>query len=698
MIGPAVDSREAPYLSVVVTTRNDDHGGDPLKRLQAFVNAFDAQCRRTKLEAEVIVVEWNPPTERPRLHELVRLPERSALVLRFVEVPATLHGRIRHADVLPLFQMIAKNVGIRRARGRFILATNIDIIFSDELVEYFASGQLAPGYLYRVDRHDIQSDFPVDSSLEKQMAYCRTHQLRLHARDGTYHVNRFGRVTPLEQDIVDPPVVTLGAGWHVREGNTVFGFYRWAGDEAHLVVDRAASPGLDRSVVLGVDLEPNPYQPGSWIDVEILDRGRRLVRRRISRVASNVTRLNVALEDNVSHHEITLRVVASSGGREHLPLFERRERLLYRLYRATVRAVPTIARSLHDYDIGGWRRGLPTSALSVDRETAAVRVVTDPGIFSYGAKFGPLQVPRDGVYDFVLRCSCSEGEIAFAVMDGTRGEWLQAEDLEIHEDMVSIRTVSVELTRGQKVWLFVSNNHPDGDRASHAVIHSLRGSVPLHEFRVRLDPVAVRRSIRGRFGRGAQACSRFLRLARDSAVHRTRQLDGAIRKRPPTPPVVAVRADVSGAVTELSSFGDFLRGHRPAHVHQNACGDFQLMARDRWFELRGYPEFSMYSMNIDGLFEMVAYSAGIKECHWEMPLCIYHLEHEKGSGWTPEGEALLKRRIAESGITWLDASTVHVWSAYMEWLRRPMIFNGSDWGFGDVVLRETTPQTVADNL
>ena len=27
-----------PYLSVVVTTRNDDHGGDPLKRLQAFVN------------------------------------------------------------------------------------------------------------------------------------------------------------------------------------------------------------------------------------------------------------------------------------------------------------------------------------------------------------------------------------------------------------------------------------------------------------------------------------------------------------------------------------------------------------------------------------------------------------------------------------------------------------------------------------
>jgi hypothetical protein len=102
----------------------------------------------------------------------------------------------------------------------------------------------------------------------------------------------------------------------------------------------------------------------------------------------------------------------------------------------------------------------------------------------------------------------------------------------------------------------------------------------------------------------------------------------------------------------------------------------------------------MYSMNIDGLFETVAHYAGLKEQVLETPLCAYHLEHEKGSGWTPEGEALLKQRIAASGITWLDASAVQVWSSYMEWLQRPMIFNGSDWGFGDVALPERTLQTV----
>jgi hypothetical protein len=179
---------------VVVTTRHDDHGGDPLRRLQTFVNTFAAQCRRTQLSAEINVVEWNPPADRKRVGELLRVPADAPCAVHVIEVPPEIHRTIRYADVLPLFQMIAKNVGIRRARGRFILATNIDIIFSNELVEYLASGQLASGYRYRVNRHDIQSDYPVDGSLAEQMAYCQTHQLRLHTRSGTHHVDSRGHL------------------------------------------------------------------------------------------------------------------------------------------------------------------------------------------------------------------------------------------------------------------------------------------------------------------------------------------------------------------------------------------------------------------------------------------------------------------------------------------------------------------------
>jgi hypothetical protein len=146
---------------------------------------------------------------------------------------------------------------------------------------------------------------------------------------------------------------------------------------------------------------------------------------------------------------------------------------------------------------------------------------------------------------------------------------------------------------------------------------------------------------------------------------------------------------------ELVRLGDvadlhkFLIAWRPDNLHLNACGDFQLLSKEHWDDLRGYPEFETFSMNIDGLFSYMAAAAGIAEEVLEMP--IYHLEHEVGSGWSPEGEALLRRRIAERGITWLDASTVYIWAAYMQWLQRPMIFNGADWGMSTARLVDRTP-------
>ena len=73
---------DQPYLSVVVASRNDTHGGDPLARLQALVNSFGAQCHRFGLDAELIVVEWNPPPDRPRLRDAVRVPSPCGIALR----------------------------------------------------------------------------------------------------------------------------------------------------------------------------------------------------------------------------------------------------------------------------------------------------------------------------------------------------------------------------------------------------------------------------------------------------------------------------------------------------------------------------------------------------------------------------------------------------------------------------------------
>jgi hypothetical protein len=174
-----------PYLSVVAASRNDDHGGDPLIRTQIFINCFAQQCEKYRLPAELILVDWNPVPDRPGLAEVLKLPaEASFCQARIITVPAELHHRFKYAQRLPLFQMIAKNVGIRRARGKFILATNIDIIFSDELMAYIGKQQLDPKKLLRVDRYDIRSGISPTSTLEQILDYAWNHPVRSNHRLG----------------------------------------------------------------------------------------------------------------------------------------------------------------------------------------------------------------------------------------------------------------------------------------------------------------------------------------------------------------------------------------------------------------------------------------------------------------------------------------------------------------------------------
>lgn len=174
-----------PYLSVVAASRNDDHGGDPLIRTQIFINCFAEQCEKYHLPAELILVDWNPVPDRPGLAGVLTLPAPTSYCqARVITVPAALHRRFKYADRLPLFQMIAKNVGIRRARGKFILATNIDIIFSDELMAYIGRQKLDPRKLLRVDRYDIRSGISPSSSLDQILDYAWSHPVRSNHRSG----------------------------------------------------------------------------------------------------------------------------------------------------------------------------------------------------------------------------------------------------------------------------------------------------------------------------------------------------------------------------------------------------------------------------------------------------------------------------------------------------------------------------------
>jgi len=178
-----------PKFSFVAASRNDDHGGNLRHRMQVFIEALGAQCARHNLDAELVLVEWNPPEDRPGLEDALDWSRTEGLPVRIIRVPGTLHRKFENASTLPLHQMIAKNVGIRRARGAFVVATNIDIVFSDELMRFLSSADLDPSAFYRTNRHDVNSGIPESVGVRKQLEYCRKHTLRIHKREGTLDLN-----------------------------------------------------------------------------------------------------------------------------------------------------------------------------------------------------------------------------------------------------------------------------------------------------------------------------------------------------------------------------------------------------------------------------------------------------------------------------------------------------------------------------
>lgn len=303
--------REAPYLSVVVTARNDDHGGNLLGRMQAFVNGLLMQCERYRVPTELVLVEWNPLVDRAGLAEALDWSKRNAFAdVRIITVPHEIHRRLKHWEALPLYQMIAKNVGIRRARGEFVLATNIDLLFSNELFEYLAGRRLEHGKMYRVDRWDVMSDVPVGKPLDEQLAWCNAHLLRVNRREGTFALNPDGAEKIDPMDIAAPERgVSLGKNWfHLeRSGEEAF---RWVENDAELVIDAEKTGRGAKFLVL--DIEPGPGVDSSAFLLHLREPGGRTV---ASVGVERRTKVTLPVSDLTASGPRRLRLYTSDGGR-----------------------------------------------------------------------------------------------------------------------------------------------------------------------------------------------------------------------------------------------------------------------------------------------------------------------------------------------------------------------------------------------
>lgn len=179
-------------LSIVTVSRNDNHGGNLLYRLQMYINCLVEYRQLLNWNLELIIVEWNPPESEIGLDSALDIPVE--LPVRIITVPETIHQRFENWKVIPVFLGVAYNTGIRHAAGDWILTTTQDLIFSGKLARFLANDNFCEQTFYRTTRHDVSKKMIMGNNVEEKVDYCARHvwRVREFAPHQTLHTHAAG--------------------------------------------------------------------------------------------------------------------------------------------------------------------------------------------------------------------------------------------------------------------------------------------------------------------------------------------------------------------------------------------------------------------------------------------------------------------------------------------------------------------------
>jgi hypothetical protein len=232
-----------PYVSFVTSGRNDGYTASYVRRVSRATLCLARQLERARLDSEIIIVEWNPAVGRPLLLDVLELPRNlKHVAIRGIVVGAEYHRRLEGSAERNIQVGEAANVGIRRARGRFVTCKSSDTFFTNDVIEMIAQRNLDIDTMYRVDRHDVPvtDDSLWDLDDEALLARLAAMPSRPHAliRQKPYwglrnlHTNACGDFTLMSD-----------AHWHLLRGhpldNTVLSL-----DLDSLVMHAAAANGV----------------------------------------------------------------------------------------------------------------------------------------------------------------------------------------------------------------------------------------------------------------------------------------------------------------------------------------------------------------------------------------------------------------------------------------------------------------------
>lgn len=153
-----------PYISIVLTGRNDGHDGDFVTRFLATLAFNHEELRRRAIPHEIVLVEWAPIPGAPLLADLVDAGCPASLIaaVRTVIVDPAYHEAMTLDPRIAYHQFLAKNVGVRRARGEYVISTNCDVILGRHILHRLEQRELESAVVYRAPRWDLVPTFDMD--------------------------------------------------------------------------------------------------------------------------------------------------------------------------------------------------------------------------------------------------------------------------------------------------------------------------------------------------------------------------------------------------------------------------------------------------------------------------------------------------------------------------------------------------------
>jgi hypothetical protein len=158
------DRVTGPYISIVVTGRNDGYGGDFVARFVATLQLNHRELTTRGIPYELLLVEWAPVVGAPLLADLVdeRCPASVAAACRTVIVDPAYHEAMTLNPRLVYHEFLAKNVGVRRAQGAYVLTTNCDVVLGRHILLRLERRELDPQVVYRAPRLDLVATLAVE--------------------------------------------------------------------------------------------------------------------------------------------------------------------------------------------------------------------------------------------------------------------------------------------------------------------------------------------------------------------------------------------------------------------------------------------------------------------------------------------------------------------------------------------------------